>query len=100
MRTLLFAAVIALASIGCEKSSNKADKAEVGHDLPEMSVDEVAAGIDAKQLTLVDCNSEKTRKQDGVIAGAILVEDSETFPATILPADKATKLLFYCGGPG
>src|SRR5687768_4366180 len=101
MRTLLFSAIIALASIGCsEKSNQKDNKAEVKHDLPEMSVAEVSAGVDAKQLTLVDCNNEKTRKKHGVLPGAILIEDEETFTASALPADKTTKLVFYCGGPG
>ena len=101
MRKLLFAAVLAVAAVGCsEKSNEKADKAEVKHDLPEMSVEDVAAGLDAKQLTVVDCNSEKTRKKHGVIPGAILVDDEETFTAAILPTDKTAKLVFYCGGPG
>jgi hypothetical protein len=101
MRTLLFSAALAVASLGCSEKSNQTDtKAEAKHDLPEMSVDEVAAGLEAKQLTAVDCNGDKTRKKHGVLAGAILIEDEETFPASVLPADKATKLVFYCGGPG
>jgi hypothetical protein len=102
MRTLLFSAAIALASIGCSDKSKDArgDRAEADQVLPEMSVDEVAAGLEAKQLTAVDCNSEKTRKAVGILPGAILIADEEAFPATALPTDKATKLLFYCGGPG
>jgi hypothetical protein len=99
MRRLLFAAALTLASIaGCSK--DKADKAEVKHDLPEMTVDQVAAALEAKQLTAVDCNSEKTRKRVGILPGAILIADEETFTAADLPSDKATKLVFYCGGPG
>ena len=102
MRTLLFSAVIALASVaGCSKSEKSEKAATAEHsDLPEMSVDEVAAGLEARQLTAVDCNSEKTRKKHGVLPGAILIDDEETFTADDLPADKATKLVFYCGGPG
>jgi hypothetical protein len=101
MRTLLFSVVIALASFGCGKSEkSKDDKVEAKHELPDMTVDEVAAGLDAKQLTAVDCNSDKTRKKHGVLPGAILVEDEESYPASVLPADKATKLVFYCSGPG
>jgi len=36
----------------------------------------------------------------GVIDGAILVDDEETYDPSILPADKKAKLVFYCGGPG
>ncbi len=99
MRKLLFAAVLSVATLaGCSKA-DKADKAEVEHDLPEISVADVAAGLEAKALTVVDCNSEKTRKKVGILPGAILVDD-ETFTAASLPTDKATKLVFYCGGPG
>lgn len=102
MRTLLFAAVVSLTSVSCaEKSKDKEPAAEAAKDaLPEMSVDDVAAGLEAKTLTVVDCNGEKTRKKHGILPGAILIEDEETFAATALPADKATKLVFYCGGPG
>ncbi len=101
MRTLVFSAVIALASFGCsEKGPQKDSKGEVKHDLPEMSVEEVAAGLEAKQLTVVDCNGDKTRKKHGILPGAILIEDEETFTASALPADKAAKLVFYCGGLG
>jgi hypothetical protein len=99
MRTILLAAALALASAastGCGKKQDAAGQ----HDLKEMSVDEVAAGLEAKQLTAVDCNGEGTRKRHGILPGAILVEDSESYAATELPADKATKLVFYCGGPG
>lgn len=99
MRTLLFATVIALASIGCS-DTKKDDKSEVTSDLPEMSVDEVAAALEAKTVTPVDCNADKTRKKHGILPGAILIDDEETFTASALPADKATRLVFYCGGPG
>ena len=100
MRTLLFSAVIALASVGCSK--DKADKpAAAEHaDLPEISVADVAAGLEAKTLTVYDCNSDKTRKKVGILPGAVLVSDEETYNADILPADKSAKIVFYCGGPG
>lgn len=99
MRTLMFSAAIALASLGCSEKS-KDSTAEVKHDFAEISIDEVAADLEAKQVTVVDCNGDKTRKKHGILPGAILLEDEETYPATVLPADKATKLVFYCGGPG
>ena len=100
MRRLLFSVAIATAAIAACSKSEKSDQAEVKHDLKEMTVDEVAAGLEAKQLTAVDCNSEKTRKKVGILPGAILIADEEKFTASDLPADKATKLVFYCGGPG
>lgn len=100
MRRLLFATLIALAPLAACSKSEKADPAKQEAKLPEISVADAAAGLEAKQLTFVDCNSEKTRKKDGIIPGAILVDDEETFAAGALPADKAAKLVFYCGGLG
>lgn len=102
MRTLLFASILGLAtltSVGCSKS-DKHGESKVDHDIPEISMDDVQAGIAAKTLTVYDCNGDKTRKRVGVIDGAILVDDEETYDASILPADKNAKLVFYCGGPG
>ena len=99
MRTLVMSALLALASVGCTEKSNQEHQGEQAK-LPEMSVDEVAAGLESKQLTVVDCNGEKNRKKHGILPGAILVADEETFPASALPTDKAAKLVFYCGGPG
>jgi hypothetical protein len=100
MRQLLFAVAISLAALaGCSKS-DKSDSAEVGADLPKMTVDEVDAAITAKQAQAVDCNHENTRKKSGVVPGAILVTDDENYAASELPADKTTKLVFYCANPG
>ena len=100
MRRLLFATVIALAPLAACSRSEKADSSKHEVNLPEISVADAAAGMEAKQLTFVDCNSAKTRKKLGIIPGAILVDDEETFTASVLPADKTAKLVFYCGGPG
>ena len=99
MRTLLFSAAVVLASFGCsEKSKDKS--AEVEQELPEISLDDVAAAIDAKAVTVFDCNTDKTREKHGKLPGAILVDDTETYPASMLPTDKSSKLVFYCSGPG
>ncbi len=104
MRTLLFAAAIALAGVGgCakEKGHDKADHAvEKADEAPNLSLDDVEKGLNAKELVAVDCNGDKTRKKLGVLPGAILLADEEAFVASDLPADKATKLVFYCSGPG
>jgi rhodanese-related sulfurtransferase len=34
----------------------------------------------------------------GIIPGAVLISDAQTFSATELPADKSQGLVFYCGG--
>ncbi len=100
MRTLLFTAVISFASIGCTDKVSTDSRAQVKHDIPEISVADVAVGLEAKQLTVIDCNNAETRKKHGVLPGAILVDDEETFSSSVLPSDKTAKLVFYCGGPG
>lgn len=100
MRTLLFGIALSLAAVtGCNSDKATAgDKAKA--DFPAMTMDEVQKGIDAKQLTAVDCNGDRTRKKLGVLPGAISVTDEESFAASELPADKTTKLVFYCANPG
>jgi len=104
MRTLMFGIALSLAAVsGCNSDKaaagdKSADKAKA--DFPAMTMDEVQKGIDAKQLTAVDCNGDRTRKKLGVLPGAIVVSDEESFAASELPADKTTKLVFYCANPG
>jgi hypothetical protein len=100
MRTLLLGIALSLAAVtGCNNDkAAAADKAKA--DFPAMTMDEVQKGIEAKQLTAVDCNGDRTRKKLGVLPGAIAVSDEESFAASELPADKTTKLVFYCANPG
>ena len=104
MRTLLFASILglgAMASLGCSKKADKHGSAEVDLSIPEISIDDVQAGIAAKTMTVIDCNSDRTRTRVGVIEGAILLtEDEDSYDPKILPADKTAKVVFYCGGPG
>lgn len=103
MRTLLFAAALACAA-GCTKSDAKQEPAQTADPaeakVPAMTVDEVDRAITSKEAQAVDCNGTGTRKRMGVVPGAILVSDDETFAASELPADKTTKLVFYCMNPG
>jgi hypothetical protein len=99
MRTILLAAVLSLAAVpGC--SSDKANTGEPADHIPEMSIDEVDKALAAHQVIPVDCNGERTRKKKGVLPGAIIISDEELFEASELPADKTTKLVFYCADPG
>src|SRR5690606_15008326 len=44
----------------------------------------------------VDANGDPLRKKMGVIPGAVLLTDYETFLPSELPADKSRPLVFYC----
>ena len=101
MRTILFAAVLALgAGAACSKSeTKKVDKVEKDESkIPLMSVADVDAAIAKGDCVAVDANGEKTRKKMGIVPGAVLLTDSEAFALSELPADKAKQLVFYCGG--
>lgn len=99
MRELIITAVVGLAAFsGCAK--DKDASGETKHDdLPTVTVDDVEAGLAANTLTAVDCNGEKTRRNVGIVPGAVLISDEEAFTAAELPADKTRKLVFYCSGP-
>jgi hypothetical protein len=100
MRNVLFGVALAFAAVtGCNKSEEKAGKVAEA-PLPTMTVDQVDAQLAAKQITPVDCNGDNTRKKMGVVPGAILISDEDAYAESELPADKTTKLVFYCANPG
>ena len=49
--------------------------------------------------SVFDANNEETRKENGVIPGAKLLSSSSNYDvSSTLPGDRASKLVFYCGG--
>jgi hypothetical protein len=98
MRTVLLAAALSLvAASGCAKDKPSAEQVD---EYPKMSLDEVEKGIAANVVTAIDCNGERTRKKLGVVPGAVVISDEETYPVSELPADKARRLVFYCSDAG
>jgi hypothetical protein len=104
MRNLLLATALSITAVaGCSKpdkapSAPAADKAET--KLSSMTIDEVDHALAANEAKPVDCNGDSLRKKLGVVPGAILVTDDDSYAASELPADKATKLVFYCADSG
>jgi rhodanese-related sulfurtransferase len=103
MRPLLLASVIAVAALGCSKSQEggskpSADqaKAEPKVEVPAITIDQLDAMLATGDCTPVDANGDGTRKKMGVIPGAVLLSDYETFTPAELPTDKAKPLVFYC----
>ena len=95
MRKLVVSAVLALAAIGgCSK--DKTASSESADQFLTMTLDEVEKGIAANEVTAIDCNGERTRKKLGILPGAVVISDEETYPVSELPADKARRLVFYC----
>ena len=95
MRTLLFAILVATAATGCSKSTDNPVAAEHAK-VPTVTVDELDQMLAKNECQPVDANGDGTRKKMGVIPGAVLLTDSDSFKASELPADKAKTLVFYC----
>jgi rhodanese-related sulfurtransferase len=64
----------------------------------EVTIPEVSSFIKEKSAVVVDANGTDTRKEYGIIPGAVLLSNNQSYSLTELPSDKAKKLVFYCGG--
>ncbi|MES1178461.1 MAG: rhodanese-like domain-containing protein [Myxococcales bacterium] len=73
--------------------------AAVAEDKPvaEVTVSDVQQFVKNKSATVFDANDPDTRKEYGVVPGAVLLSGKD-YPLSTLPASKADKLVFYCGG--
>ncbi|HEX3776497.1 MAG TPA: rhodanese-like domain-containing protein [Polyangiaceae bacterium] len=101
-------AVCAVLAVGCHSSSSSnadqpAPAAEPGKSteakaVPEVTVQQVASYTKDKSATVFDANDPDTRKEFGVVPGAVLLASHKDYPLTQLPAAKSDKLVFYCGG--
>jgi rhodanese-related sulfurtransferase len=66
--------------------------------VPDITIPELKAAIQAGKVTLLDANGTKAWKK-GHIPGAIDFKASEEKLASLLPADKNALVVAYCGGP-
>jgi rhodanese-related sulfurtransferase len=105
----LAGAVCAALAVGCHSSSSSSsDQAAPAaapaaatnteaKAVPEVSVTQVASYTKDKSATLFDANDSDTRKEYGVVPGAVLLA-GHNYPLSVLPPAKSDKLVFYCGG--
>ena len=97
--SLLCLCALALASsvvgTACNKArSPEAPAATAEAEIPALTIDEVATGIEQKTLTVIDNNTEsRYRKSHVPTAKWVAFNDVK---ASDLPADKAQRLVFYC----
>ena len=66
--------------------------------VPEVTVTQVASFTKDKSATIFDANDADTRKEYGVVPGAVLLASHKDYPLSVLPQAKSDKLVFYCGG--
>jgi rhodanese-related sulfurtransferase len=83
--------LIGLFAIACSSSTTEAPKA-----IASISIDDLEKKLAANECQAVDANGDATRKKLGVIPGAVLLTDYDTFGMSELPADKSKPLVFYC----
>lgn len=55
-----------------------------------------AAMAKHEQIHIFDANLDSTRKQVGIIPGAILLSSYDNYDLKNLPSDKSSRLVFYC----
>ena len=97
------AVAFGLALLACQKApapaqGSAASAADGQEWSKELAVADVAALLQAKSVTVLDANDADTRKEQGVVPGAVLLSSSRDYALSELPPSKDTKLVFYCGG--
>jgi len=103
MKTIMIALSLSLTAVACQ-SSGTALKASDDSRAQQfamtnvVTVPEVASFVQQHDATIVDANGADTRREMGVVPGALLLSDSHDYPLSELPAAKSSKLVFYCGG--
>jgi hypothetical protein len=83
-RTLL---TVALLLTGCTKHSA---------NVKDATVAEVAEHVKNGTATICDANDDEYRKNAGVVPGAVLLTNFNSYDLKQLPPDKARPVIFYC----
>jgi rhodanese-related sulfurtransferase len=93
MRAVFLVSILALGA--CSKAKPEADEA-AQKAVATVTVDQLDHSIAKNECIPVDANGDMTRQRMGVIPGAVLLSDYDSFQLSELPADKAKPLVFYC----
>jgi rhodanese-related sulfurtransferase len=94
-RSLLGLALV-LCAAACSRRADAPEQQSTATVAPvsQVTVDELDHLLASHQCVAVDANGDSTRRQMGVIPGAVLLRDLDAIDQ--LPRDKATGLVFYC----
>lgn len=89
--------------MGCHSSPKdqatpNAEGATPNAKIAEVTVSDVERFVKDKSAAIFDANDNDTRKEYGVVPGAVLLAGHSAYPLSALPAAKTDKLVFYCGG--
>ncbi len=102
LKLALVGAACATLSVACHSKPSSEQAAPSAPATADKKVAEVTVGdvehfIKDKSAAVFDANDADTRKEYGVVPGAVLLAGKE-YPLSVLPASKTDKLVFYCGG--
>lgn len=67
-------------------------------EFPDISIEELKTAIEQKKVLVIDVNGTESWKK-GHIPQAIDFESNKSNLAKVLPKDKSTLVVAYCGGP-
>ena len=67
-------------------------------EYPTITISELKSAMESKKVVMLDANGTGTWKR-GHIPGAIDFASNESKLAGVLPKDKSTLIVAYCGGP-
>lgn len=98
MRKLLLLSLLALsvtAACGAKDQDGTAERRPA--QIATVSVEELDRMLANQECQAVDANADTTRRQMGVIPGAVLLRDADSIDK--LPADKTKSFVFYCANP-
>ena len=88
---LALAVIAPTAALACDGHEQQASV-----EPKKATIAEVASWTKDKKAVPVDANGKETRTSQGVIPGAVLLTSSSQYAVSELPADKSSKLVFYC----
>ena len=69
-----------------------------GQDFADISIEDLQKAILAKKVAIIDVNGQKSF-QNGHIPGAINFSSQKQALKKLLPSNKNTLIVAYCGGP-
>lgn len=95
--TLGFLAAFSTANATSEKTNPEIASVNDGFRLIRVSDLQKAVAAGSSSVHIYDANNEKTRKEDGIIPGAVALSSSSQYDVkATLPSDKTAQLVFYC----
>ena len=97
MRIILLSLLLATVLVGCKDANppSATETKEAPAPIPEISVDDADEALQSGAVA-VDANSERTRKKNGTVPGAVILTSSYKYELAQLPDDKSKDLIFYC----